>query len=759
MKLTLLLAIILYSFTGLTQRVGLVFSGGGATGFAHIGVLKALEENNIPIDYITGTSSGALVGALYASGYTVQEIEAIAKSEQFYLLSQGLLEKQYEFYLHNSDVDSELLSVKFTQDSIFQKSLPTYLLNSTALDLEILRLLGTNPQTVNQSFDSLFIPFRCIASDIVNKESVLFRSGPLNTAVRASMSYPFFLSPLKVDGKLLFDGGLYNNFPAKELISEFNVDYIIGSNVSYNEPAPMQDDLMSQIKNLFSQHSNYNLPCEEGILIEPDLGNIGTFDFEKISEAIEIGYQSTLAKIDSIKLSVERRVTKEELKQKRAKYLSTKQKFSIANIRTSGLTQEEEAYIERKLIKSKKDEVLDFNTLKYRYLKLYQSDHIVSLFPTIGAFNDSTLSLTIDVKKEKPFEASFGGLFSSKPVNTGFLKASYSDFKVTPITIYANTYFGNFYGSVRAGLKLYLPTKNESYIEPFYSQNRWDYFTSFSTFFEDVKPSFLVLEESFWGAKYNIEIFSKGKLEVSMKNGVNEFSYYQKKDFTNKDTADYTNLLFYSPGFKYIRNTFNRKEFESSGSKFELLGRFVHAIENTTPGSTSPNQESLDNTFRNWFYVQSKFTKYITNKNLYRLGVYLEGYYAFKPFFHNYTVTNLSAQRFNPFPDSKTVFFSDYRANQYGAVGLINIFTIKDKVDLRIEGYFLQPLTSLVNNNGETELSNFLTHNFQMASASVIYHSFVGPVRASFNYYGQQEKPFAFQVSYGYVIFNERSIK
>ncbi len=759
MKHLLLFSLLLVSLGSFGQRVGIVFSGGGATGFAHIGVLKALEENGIPIDYITGTSAGALVGALYASGYTPQQIEDITKSESFYLMSQGILEEQYKFYLHNSDVNSEILSVRLSKDSIFQKSLPTSLLNATSLDLETLHFLSTNPRSTVESFDSLFIPFRCIASDIADKKSVLFKDGPLNKAVRASMTYPFFISPINVDGRLLFDGGLYNNFPAEELLREFDVDYIIGSNVSYNEPPPVDDDLMSQIKNLFSHHSNYTLPCENGILIEPDLGEIATFDFDKIAEAIEIGYQATLLKIDSIKMNIDRSVSADELKKKRETYNSTKVPISIANIRTHGLTNEEEAYIERKLIKSKKDEILDYNTLKYRYLKLYQSEHILSLFPVIERFNDSTQTLTIQVKKEKPLEASFGGLFSSRPVNTGFLQLSYSDFKVTPITVYGNAYFGNFYGSGRLGAKLYLPTKSESYIEPFYSRNRWDYFTSFSTFFEDVKPSFLILEESFWGAKYNIEIFSKGKLELSLKNGVNEYRYYQKANFTNKDTADYTSILFYSPGFNYTRNTFNRKQYESSGSRFQLSGRFVHSIENTLPGSTAPNQEILDNTFRNWFYIQSKFTKYITNKNLYRLGIHLEGYYAFKPFFHNYTVTSLSAQRFNPFPDSKTVFYHDYRSNQYGAFGLINIFTIQDKVDLRIEGYFFQPLTTLLNNNGETEMSNFFTHNYQLASASIIYHSFMGPLRASINYYSQQEQPLSFQLSYGYVIFNERSIK
>ncbi|MBK6524707.1 MAG: patatin-like phospholipase family protein [Crocinitomicaceae bacterium] len=280
-----------------SQSVGLVLSGGGATGFAHIGVIKALEENDIPIDFITGTSAGALVGGLYASGYSPWEIEAIVLSTQFQLLSVGEIEERYKYFITQSEDDAELMSFRFAKDSIFQKSLPTNLLNPTSLDLELLRLLGMNAHITRQTFDSLYVPFRCNASDIVTKQSVLFKSGDLNVAVRASMTYPFFISPIEVDGKLLFDGGLYNNFPAQDMYHEFNPDFIIGSNVSYNEAPPTDDNLMSQIKNMFSAHSKYKLPCDEGLIIEPDLGDIGTFDFDRIKDAIQIGYETTLAKL------------------------------------------------------------------------------------------------------------------------------------------------------------------------------------------------------------------------------------------------------------------------------------------------------------------------------------------------------------------------------------------------------------------------------------------------------------------------------
>ena len=109
-------------------------------------------------------------------------------------------------------------------------------------------------------------------------------------------------------------------------------------------------------------------------------------------------------------------------------------------------------------------------------------------------------------------------------------------------------------------------------------------------------------------------------------------------------------------------------------------------------------------------------------KGIYRLGIHMEGYYALKPFLGNYTSTILSAEQFNPFADAKTTFNKDYRANQYLAVGVMNIFTIKDKVDFRVEAYYYQPVYNIINNNGKAEYSSLFLTGYEMASASLIYH-------------------------------------
>lgn len=754
---------IVASFTCLSysQRVGVVFSGGGATGFAHIGVLMALEEHDIPIDFITGTSAGALVGGLYASGYSALQIKSIVLSEQFTLIALGQIEDYYEYYIQKPEEDAELMSLRFAKDSIFQKSLPTNLLNPTYLDLELLRLLGFNSEASKKDFDSLFVPFRCNASDIVTKKSVVFSSGDLNVAVRASMTYPFFISPIEVDGKLLFDGGLYNNFPAQEMYNACSPDFIIGSNVSYNEAPPTDDNLMSQIKNMFSYHSVYLLPCENGIIIEPDLGDIGTFDFDRIEEAIQIGYDATIAQIDSIKKHVHARISKEDRQKARDKFNAKKTPISISSVNVIGLESDQENYIQRKLIKEKKENSIDYSELKLRYLRLYQSEHILSIFPTAVLNSDTSQTLTLTIRKEKPFKMAFGGHYSSRPVNTGFLSLSYSDFKLTPITLYANTYFGKFYGSVKAGLKFYLPTRATSYLEPQFIMNRWDYFKSFSTFFEDAKPSYLVQNEKFWRLNYHVPIKNKIKLTLDFTNGLNEDTYYQSDNFTKLDTTDYTSLLYYSPGFEFSINSLNRKQFASSGTQFKIKSRFVHAIENTIPGSTSINKEETK-TMHNWAYLNLSYETYLMQKGIYRLGILLEGHYSFQPFFQNYTASILSAHAFQPTPDSKTGFYNDFRANQYLAGGFMNVFTINDLVDLRFEAYIFQPVQRITANSlGQAEYGNIFESRFGIASISVIYHSVIGPLRATVNYFDSKTQlyPLSFQVSYGYVIFNRNGIK
>ncbi|MBK9515401.1 MAG: patatin-like phospholipase family protein, partial [Flavobacteriales bacterium] len=203
------------------QRVGLVLSGGGAAGLTHIGVMKALEENGIPIDYITGSSMGALVGGLYAAGWSPTEIDSLFRSDIFKIMADGGIEPRYQYYFKQDAPDATLLSLRLDLDTTLQYSLPTNLREPALIDYEQMTEFGPVSALSGYDMDSLFVPYRCVASDITDQRSVVFSRGDLAQAMRASMSYPFYFKPIRVDGHLMMDGGLYNNFPSDVMYKDF----------------------------------------------------------------------------------------------------------------------------------------------------------------------------------------------------------------------------------------------------------------------------------------------------------------------------------------------------------------------------------------------------------------------------------------------------------------------------------------------------------------------------------------------------------
>ena len=251
-SLLLFVLFLLFGVSNLySQKVGLVLSGGGAKGLAHIGVIKALEENNIPIDYVTGTSIGAIVGALYACGITPDEMIEMFKEERFYNYYNGIMPEKHYYFFKKLDPDISFLSVGVVRrDKSLSFSLPTNLIATQPMDFGIMEYFTQYTAAANEDFDSLFVPFRCVASDVYNNKPVVFKNGDLGQAVRASMTFPFYFKPVEIDGTLYFDGGIYNNFPDDVMLKEFCPDFMIGVVVAGTTPKTDPDNLISQIENL-----------------------------------------------------------------------------------------------------------------------------------------------------------------------------------------------------------------------------------------------------------------------------------------------------------------------------------------------------------------------------------------------------------------------------------------------------------------------------------------------------------------------------
>ena len=548
------------------QRIGLVLSGGGAAGIAHIGVLKALEERGIPIDYITGTSAGALVGSLYACGYSPEEIEQYVLSEEFQLMTSGKLNADKQFLFRKEDINANVLSFSFSRDSILKKSIPLNLVTPSLLDYEMMRIMGTTSSSKANDFNQLFVPFRCVASDIVNKKSVVFSKGNLNEAVRASMTYPLYVNPIKIDNVILFDGGLYNNFPVDVMYRDFHPDFIIGSKVADNPKAINERDFFGIINEMMTTPTNFNLPCNEGIVIEPKC-DVGTFDFDKVKQAIQDGYNSAQKYLDSLEKIINRKIDKDELLAKRAIFRNEIAPLNVSSISNNYNRKRDIAYARKSLIRSRKNEVLSPEKLEKRYFRLYATSQIEYILPTLQK-KDSTFNLDLKITKAKDFKVDVGGHFSSRAVNTGYLGLTFRSLGKVASSIHAESYFGKFYGSAKADFNLEIPSVYPISVSGYFTLNRWDYFRSFATFFEDVKPSFLIQNEVYGGIKIKMPVGNNSKLTFDARYFGIEDDYYQTQSFTSKDTADYTIFSGSTYSFEFLTNSLNRKQFSSSGHYF-----------------------------------------------------------------------------------------------------------------------------------------------------------------------------------------------
>ena len=291
---------------GQQQKIGVVMSGGAAKGLAHVGMLKALEENGIPIDYVAGTSMGGIVAGCYAAGMSPDQIEEMMISSDFLNWVNGRLEEGYNYYYNRNDDHPSFLKLNLSLDSTFNFILNTSLANDLSLNFALAEKLAQPDAIARNNFDSLFVPLRVVASDIFTQTEVVLKKGILSDALRATQTVPFFYNPIRVEGKYLFDGGVYNNFPVDVAQKDFHPDVVIGCNVSskvYDEyPYGEDEQLISRslLYMLLDKSDPSKVPAS-GVYIQPNLKKFSAFDFDKAKSMIDSGYAQTMRQMDEIK--------------------------------------------------------------------------------------------------------------------------------------------------------------------------------------------------------------------------------------------------------------------------------------------------------------------------------------------------------------------------------------------------------------------------------------------------------------------------
>ncbi|MBK8498156.1 MAG: patatin-like phospholipase family protein [Flavobacteriales bacterium] len=701
---------------------------------------------------------GALVGALYAAGYSPWEIDSLFRTTLFRTMAEGGIEPKYMYHFKQDVPDASLLSLRFDLDTTLQYSLPTNLRSPVLLDFEQMRGFGPATTASNGNMDSLFVPFRCVASDLTAQKAVVFRNGDLAQAVRASMSYPFYFKPIRVDGHLMMDGGLYNNFPSDVMYTDFFPDLIVGSNVSGNSSPPNEDDLLSQLRAMMQEPTTFSVICENGVIVEPKT-DVGLFDFSDPGKAIEAGYTEAMARMPDILAQVHQRVPRSLLQERRRAFRARFKPMTFGEVHVEGLRRGGTRYVERTVEQA--GSPLTVEALKSAYFRLFADHNIAHLYPSATYRPDrGDYDLDLQVKSEKDVEVRFGGMFSSRPINTGMAALRYKLFGSVSAQMEALSYFGKFYSAGQVKLRTDLSTRAPLYVEPVFGIHRWDHFSSFNSFFDEVKPAYVVIREAWGGLNAGLGLGNKGLLRFDAKLAETKDSYYQTTEFTGLDTSDATYFRQLTSGLTLARNSLNRKQHPNGGESLSVSIRVIGGDEKTIGGSTQSGIEApFFKSRHEWFMAKVQLDQYAFRKGIFKIGVLAEGVYSTMPMFENYTASIIRAPAFQPTPESRTYFMEQFRAPKYLAGGIRSIVAVaRNRFDLRLEAYVFQPYEPIVRGDGNEGITApAFTERFYIGSGSLIYQSPVGPVWFNLSYFDQQREPWAWSLNFGYILFNQKA--
>lgn len=751
------------------QKVGLVLSGGGAKGLAHIGTLKALEENNIPIDYITGTSMGGIVGAMYAAGYSPTQIEKIALSANFQDWVGGKYKSDYSFYFQKSSANASILTAKLTIDTSLRLSFRQNLVNDIPLNFALLELFSQASAISKDNFDNLFVPYRCMVSDVLSQKSITMKSGSLAEAVRGTMTVPLVYRPIKLDNKYVFDGGLYNNFPADVMKTEFKPDFIIGANVSsktFNEYPKNDDRLMNRfLVYMFLSKSDSTLVGENGVYIQPNLIGYSVTNFAPVAELIKRGYDATIADMDNIKKKVSRRVTPEELAIKRAAFNEQKPDLVFRNVIVSGVNDQQKKYIER-LFKSD-NATFNLSDIKRGYYKLVADETFETIYPKIF-YQPKTDSYNFEIvaQPKNSFKIDFGGNISSRPISNVYLGLQYNYLDRRAYTFGANFYSGRFYESVQLGGRIDFPSSLPLFLASEITYNHWNYYNTSQIFIENTHPTYIEQDDRKIDLKFGLPLNSNARITLSAAFINNNDEYSPTSSFNVGDILDRTVYNGLRTSLIFEQNSLNRKQYPSTGSNLFFSVGYSTGKENYTPGNifrginTFTVQPQVFRNFRSWGQLKLSNERYFFHSKNYALGYLVEGVISDQPLFFNYYATLLAAPAFYPINDSKSLFLENFRATSYVAGGLKNVISLKHNFDIRLEGYLFLPYKEFksIDLQGIAYAKAFSKWHYA-GTAGLVYHTAVGPISLSYNLYDDPVKRNGVLLHLGYLIYNKRSIE
>lgn len=735
------------------QTVGLVLSGGGAKGLYHIGVLQALEENNVSIDYVAGTSMGSIIAGLYAAGYTPEQMRDIATSGELQKWVSGRIDKKYHSYYREQDTPPPLFVLRFNvaKDSLNVNStlepnqssmqLPTDFISSAQIDLALNEIFRPSSVAAGGDFDRLMVPFFCVAADMNARKQVVFRNGDLGEAIRASMSIPFVFKPLKKKDMLLYDGGVFNNFPWRQMVDIYKPDHIIGVKcTSGNKDVTENSSVIDQAMMFIMSHTDYDIPQDTNIFIDRVV-DAGMLEFDKAEEIIAQGYEDTMARMDEILEKIPARRSADAVADRREEYLATLPEMTITQPVLEGLTPPQEQYVRAVMSARKRDNepLKTFSDLREGVYKLLAQRDFAMEYPQFEY--DSLWHVFrphLTLRKHPSLRGTIGGTLSSTAYNQVRVGLRYEHIGRVSVDAGANLYLGPVYNAGKIGGHLYLSPRRPVYFDlNYYFSARNTIYGNFGNLSRVDNTLRKRHREHFGSFSVGTATTNRSILQATFNGGQNYYLFEGDKHPTR--------FSFISSRLQFRRSTLDNPISPVSGSRLDLSGIYVNGhdkwIDEFDSGLIRYFSER-----REWLGAKISWQHYLpfSDTRWFSFGYSIEGVYTNHPLFEDLRATCVSLPQYAPTTHSQMMYMPDYHSSRYVAAGLIPTFRLWDNLYLRTAFYAMYRRAEA----GVTDQWQYI------ADISIMYRTIVGPVSLSVAKYGLKNgNNLYMSINFGYPLF------
>ena len=438
------------------RTVGVVMSGGGAKGLYHIGVLEALEENGVPIDYVAGTSMGSIIAAMYAAGYSPAEMREIVASGVVKDWVSGRIDPRYTPYYRQIGHNPAFLSVRMNVGGAGKRFRVTNLLSSTPIDMALTELFAPATAAAEGDFDRLMVPFLCVSSDMNAREPVVMRNGDLSEAVRSSMSIPLVFKPMKKDSMLLYDGGIYDNFPWRPLDVGFRPDLIVGSICTAgNAPPSENSSILDQAFMLAMHDTDYDLPKGRSVTVRRAV-DVNMLDFNSAVAIMDAGYADAKEAMPQILERVSERWSPERYAERREEFRAKWPPLWFSDYKLEGLAEAPESYI-RDFVKVDRrtpgrQRPMGFEELRDNLYAVLAGGDFTMDFPHVRYDSlRGSYSFAAQFHTKPNFKLTIGGNISSTAFNQAYIGVNYETWASSwaPISIWGRSIRGARSADVR----------------------------------------------------------------------------------------------------------------------------------------------------------------------------------------------------------------------------------------------------------------------------------------------------------------------